>query len=220
MAGIATTDYNTYIIHLEDTRATFQVISHTGVLLASQVMEIGATGAGAGSLTQARLFSVTHIPAIMRVLNTGAAGTAPQIIVNGVTVQMIDGWSQRDHAIQQSGMGLNSLTSPTAYTQLANWTNSVAPTTRTLSNTAAAETTLGGMLRANSIAGGNTDLITQAFMATRAGGTTIAVGVPRSDASVSIPTFPLVLQEKKLIGCVYGSAQVRRDFPRFLPRHG
>ena len=63
---------------------------------------------------------------------------------------------------------------------------------------------------------GNPDLITQAFMCTRAGGTTIAVGVPRSDASVSIPTFPLVLQEKRLLGCVYGSAQVRRDFPRLI----
>ena len=63
---------------------------------------------------------------------------------------------------------------------------------------------------------GNTDLITQAFMATRAGGTTVAVGVPRSDQSVSIPTFPLVLQEKRLLGCVYGSAQVRRDFPRLI----
>lgn len=63
---------------------------------------------------------------------------------------------------------------------------------------------------------GNTDLITAAFMATRAGGTTIAVGVPRSDQSVSIPTFPLVLQEKRLLGCVYGSAQVRRDFPRLI----
>ena len=63
---------------------------------------------------------------------------------------------------------------------------------------------------------GNPDLITQAFMCTRAGGTTIAVGVPRSDASVSIPTFPLVLQEKRLLGCVYGSAQVRRDFPLLI----
>ena len=159
MAGFDTTHYNTYAIHLEDMRATFQVISHLGVLLASQVMEIGAAGAGAGVVTQARMFSVTHISAFARVLNVGAAGTAPQIIINQATVAMLDYWSQRPHAVQQSGLGLNSLTSPTAYTQLANWTNSAAPTTRTLSNTAAAETTLGGLLRVNSIAGGTTDLI-------------------------------------------------------------
>ena len=47
-------------------------------------------------------------------------------------------------------------------------------------------------------------------------GTTIAVGVPRSDSIVSIPSFPLILQEKRLLGTVYGSAQVRRDFPRLI----
>ena len=33
---------------------------------------------------------------------------------------------------------------------------------------------------------------------------------------VSVPSFPLVLQEKRLLGCLYGSAQVRRDFPRLV----
>ena len=157
MAGIATTDYNSYAIHLEDLRATFQVISHTGVLLASQVMEIGATGAGAGSVTQARMFSVTHIPAFFRVLNTGAAGTAPQIIINSCTVAMLDYWSQRSHAIQQSSLGLNVLTSPTAYTQLANYANSAAPASATLSNTAAGYTTLGGQWQFAAVAGAETD---------------------------------------------------------------
>ncbi len=69
---------------------------------------------------------------------------------------------------------------------------------------------------------GNPDLITQAFNCTRQGGMTIAVGVPRSDAMVTIPSFPLILGEKKLVGTVYGSAQVKRDFPRLvsLVEHG
>jgi S-(hydroxymethyl)glutathione dehydrogenase/alcohol dehydrogenase len=50
----------------------------------------------------------------------------------------------------------------------------------------------------------------------RSGGTAVAVGVPRFDSSVSLPTFPLVLSEKRLLGCVYGSAQVRRDFPKLI----
>jgi S-(hydroxymethyl)glutathione dehydrogenase/alcohol dehydrogenase len=60
------------------------------------------------------------------------------------------------------------------------------------------------------------DLITQAFNCVRSGGTAVAVGVPRFDSSVSLPTFPLVLSEKRLLGCVYGSAQVRRDFPKLI----
>jgi S-(hydroxymethyl)glutathione dehydrogenase/alcohol dehydrogenase len=60
------------------------------------------------------------------------------------------------------------------------------------------------------------EMITQAFNCVRAGGTAVAVGVPRFDQEVSLPTMPLVLQEKRLLGTVYGSAQVRRDFPRLI----
>jgi S-(hydroxymethyl)glutathione dehydrogenase/alcohol dehydrogenase len=63
---------------------------------------------------------------------------------------------------------------------------------------------------------GNPDLITQAFMVTRPGGAMVAVGVPRSDAMISIPSFPLILQEKRILGCVYGSAQVRRHFRQLI----
>ena len=48
---------------------------------------------------------------------------------------------------------------------------------------------------------------------TRSGGACVAVGVPRFDQEVSVPSMPLVLGEKRLLGCVYGSAQVKRDFP-------
>jgi S-(hydroxymethyl)glutathione dehydrogenase/alcohol dehydrogenase len=60
------------------------------------------------------------------------------------------------------------------------------------------------------------ETILQAFNCARAGGTAVVVGVPRLDSMVSVPSFPLVLQEKRLLGCVYGSAQVRRDFPRLI----
>jgi S-(hydroxymethyl)glutathione dehydrogenase/alcohol dehydrogenase len=63
---------------------------------------------------------------------------------------------------------------------------------------------------------GRPETIVQAFECVRNGGAAIAVGVPPIDASVSIPTFPLVLSEKRLLGCTYGSAQVRRDFPRLV----
>jgi hypothetical protein len=160
MTAPATTQYAWYEIFLEDDRATFQILDVNGVLISSQIMERGATGgSGTGVATAARLLAVTHIPCFLRVYNSGAAGTAPQIDLTECSVTFADGWSQRDHRIAMSGMGLNSLTSPTLYTQLANWTNSAAPTTRTLANATAAETTLGGLLVANSIAGGNTDLI-------------------------------------------------------------
>jgi S-(hydroxymethyl)glutathione dehydrogenase/alcohol dehydrogenase len=58
--------------------------------------------------------------------------------------------------------------------------------------------------------------IQQAWATARRGGTVIVVGMPRLDSEVTLPGFGLFFDEKKLLGCVYGSAQVRRDFPRFV----
>jgi len=58
--------------------------------------------------------------------------------------------------------------------------------------------------------------VAQAFDMARAGGAAVAVGVSHFTESITIPSFPLVLSEKRLLGCVYGSAQVRRDFPRLV----
>jgi hypothetical protein len=158
MTGPATTDYAWYEIFLEDDRATFQITSVTGVLLSSQVMERGATGgSGTGVASQQRLFAVTHIPCFFRCYNSGAAGTAPQIVVNHCSVLLADMWSQRPHVVALSGMGLNSLTSPTGYVQTANYSNSAAPASATLSNTAAGYTALGGQWQFAAVAGAETD---------------------------------------------------------------
>ena len=60
------------------------------------------------------------------------------------------------------------------------------------------------------------DTISQAYNTARRGGTVVVVGMPRMDAMVTFPAFPLFYDEKRLLGCVYGSSQVRRDFPRFI----
>ena len=58
--------------------------------------------------------------------------------------------------------------------------------------------------------------VVQAFNMARNGGAAVAVGVSKFDQNIEIPSFPLVLGEKRLLGCVYGSAQVRRDFPKLV----
>jgi S-(hydroxymethyl)glutathione dehydrogenase/alcohol dehydrogenase len=50
----------------------------------------------------------------------------------------------------------------------------------------------------------------------RRGGEVIIVGMARYDAQFSIPAFGVFYEEKTIKGCKYGSAQVRRDFPRFV----
>jgi S-(hydroxymethyl)glutathione dehydrogenase/alcohol dehydrogenase len=62
---------------------------------------------------------------------------------------------------------------------------------------------------------GNAAIVRQALDATRPGGTSVMVGVPALGTDVAIPAMT-VLEEKQVLGCVYGSAQVRRDFPRLI----
>jgi S-(hydroxymethyl)glutathione dehydrogenase/alcohol dehydrogenase len=63
---------------------------------------------------------------------------------------------------------------------------------------------------------GRSDTIRAAYDATRRGGTTVVVGVGRADDTVSFGAFELFYNEKNLRGTYYGSANIRRDFPRLL----
>jgi Zn-dependent alcohol dehydrogenase len=63
---------------------------------------------------------------------------------------------------------------------------------------------------------GRPEVVTQAFMAVRRGGTAVVVGVPPAGAMVSVPGMLLPLAEKSLIGSLYGSANMARDVPRLI----
>jgi Zn-dependent alcohol dehydrogenase len=44
----------------------------------------------------------------------------------------------------------------------------------------------------------------------------VAVGVPPKEARADVSQFDLVLQEKSLLGCMYGSTRPHHDMPRLL----
>jgi Zn-dependent alcohol dehydrogenase len=59
--------------------------------------------------------------------------------------------------------------------------------------------------------------IDQAITMTRRGGQTVLVGVPRMDVMVTVPAFiGMVVAEKTISGCWYGSSDVSRDVPRII----
>lgn len=60
------------------------------------------------------------------------------------------------------------------------------------------------------------ETILTAYNLARRGGDVIIVGMARFDAQVTLPAFGIFFEEKTVRGCKYGSAQVRRDFPRFV----
>jgi S-(hydroxymethyl)glutathione dehydrogenase/alcohol dehydrogenase len=63
---------------------------------------------------------------------------------------------------------------------------------------------------------GNPETIMQAYKLARRGGTIVTIGMPRLKDRISVSAFRLFYEEKRLVGCYYGSAQVRRDLPRFV----
>jgi Zn-dependent alcohol dehydrogenase len=58
--------------------------------------------------------------------------------------------------------------------------------------------------------------LTDALAAARKGGTVVLTGLSRIDAIGSVPMFPFVMQEKRLIGSVYGSGRPTEDMTRLV----
>ena len=63
---------------------------------------------------------------------------------------------------------------------------------------------------------GSPATLATALSATRKGGAVVLTGLSRVDSQGSIPMFPFVMQEKRLIGSVYGSGNPARDIPRLV----
>jgi alcohol dehydrogenase len=55
-----------------------------------------------------------------------------------------------------------------------------------------------------------------AFLATRARGAAVLVGIPRADAEVALPALSIPRLERRILGSIYGSSRPERDFPRIL----
>jgi Zn-dependent alcohol dehydrogenase len=63
---------------------------------------------------------------------------------------------------------------------------------------------------------GRGEIVQSLLKATRNGGTTVMVGIPSTEDSVTLRALAHAVYEKKLIGCYLGSANAHRDFPRIV----
>jgi len=63
---------------------------------------------------------------------------------------------------------------------------------------------------------GNPTAIAQAFAIAKRGGSAVVVGAAAFDAMVTVPALPFCLEEKSLVGSLYGSANVSRDIPMLV----
>jgi S-(hydroxymethyl)glutathione dehydrogenase/alcohol dehydrogenase len=63
---------------------------------------------------------------------------------------------------------------------------------------------------------GSPATLTTAMACVRKGGTVVLTGLSRVDSQGSVAMFPFVMQEKRLIGSVYGSGNPASDIPRLV----
>lgn len=104
--------------------------------------------------------SSSSLPMFARVYNSGVASAGRRIELGFIGVTQGDAnmggklWSST-----MAGMGFGSVQNPpgVASGSTANWANSAAPVSATLSNTAAGYTTLGGQWQAAAVVGAETD---------------------------------------------------------------
>lgn len=136
---IAANEYGIFEVELENASAIFRAYTSSGKLVSEQRIDFSANIAD---------FTVTHLTAMYRTYNSGATGTAVQVLSAETTVYLLDIASNKPWPHVMSAIS-GVLASPTAYTTLTNWANNAAPTTRTLSNTAAGEALLDGVISWN-----------------------------------------------------------------------
>lgn len=117
-------------------------------------------------------WAVSHLPVFARTYNNTAPVSAPSLRISTSAVYELDSSDTEllPYKMVSSGKGLFN-NQFTTFGQLANYTNNIAPTLRTPSNTVAGETTLGGMVSwsngANSFGASDTlDLILFGFQNT------------------------------------------------------
>ncbi len=63
---------------------------------------------------------------------------------------------------------------------------------------------------------GSSETILQAYQSLRKGGTAVVIGVAKLDATVTLPIGTLWVEEKGLLGSVYGSGNPKRDIPELI----
>lgn len=148
LTPVTDTERGEYLICINDETAEFWI---NGVLRAT--LEAPSTWAGHGVVRSAAL------PVLARLFNSGTASAAKQVSLGEIHVTQGDLNMERLWGTQMVGMELGAYQSPpgAAASQTANYANSAAPASATLSNTTAGYTTLGGQFQFAAVAGAETD---------------------------------------------------------------
>jgi Zn-dependent alcohol dehydrogenase len=66
---------------------------------------------------------------------------------------------------------------------------------------------------------GRPEAMETAFLSTRTRGAAVLIGIPRSDAVLTLPATTIPRMERRVLGSIYGSSKPERDFPDTLEHY-
>ena len=129
------------------------------------------------------------LPILIRNYNSGVVSSAIQLNVAQIAVTLGDMDSGKDWATSMVTNGQSTISAPDGQTaaQTANYANSAAPASATLSNTTAGYATLGGQFQFVAVAGAETDYALFAYL--NPAGTSLIPGKTMLVTGVRIDTF-------------------------------
>lgn len=153
-ASVTGLNYSNYyiwdIIVVDDSVLYTVQDSATGGVVAERTIRLPAT--------QAKLWGATRLNVLARVYTTGtAAPTAPSMFVSMVDCTLQDVATAKSWKEQAVSSGYGAGLNPITFAQTANWANSIAPASVTLSNTVASYTLKDGLFQFAAVAGAATD---------------------------------------------------------------
>lgn len=108
-------------------------------------------------LSALKTFGATALPSYSRVVNSGTPATAPHFTITELQVISLDWRLTPNMSEIAASLGLSAGRHPFTGVQTENHTNSTAPVSAVLSNTAAGYATLGGKFQFAAVAGAITD---------------------------------------------------------------
>lgn len=143
-----TSNYFVYDIIIDDDNAVFTIQdTSTGEMVGYQTIPV--------PIGYQKMWGATALPVYFRMYNNTAPSTAPVFLITEAQVLSLD--MNYQGGITAGNLGLSAGRNPFTGAQTENHTNSTAPVSATLSNTAAGYTTLGGKFQFAAPAGAVTD---------------------------------------------------------------
>lgn len=187
-SSINIANYYTFDVFMDDDEAVFVCQdTSTGNLVSRQSIKLPLTGQ--------RLLSSTQVQVLARLYNTGVApATAPQMMLTDVYVLALDNSQNKSWPQTNACNYRGTPTHPFTGAQLTNFTNSAAPASATLSNTAAGYTTLGGLWQFAAVAGAATDYALFGYtVPTNANLVVTGIDIEAYNTVVAVATTPTLL---------------------------